>query len=286
MAADSHFTFFVGLVLIIRRHRASSRRTCRPLWASSTATTTPAATPGSRSTTSASIPGPSSGRSSAAGSPRIRGSAGPTDSVRPASAWSIGVACFLLLRKKYLGDIGMTPMGQTRMPDGGPGIGRAAHEGREGPGRRDHHRGVLRGVLLAGVRAGGVVAQRVRTAEDATRRRGLAGKHRAQRRDPGGMVPVGRSLLHPHARSGLRHAVEPARHPPAQHAREDDLGPLLPGAGLRGHRGGRLAGGGERTREPVLPHRAVLPAHLRRVAGLARRTRRSSPRWRPTRSRP
>ena len=32
---------------------------------------------------------------------------------------ALGLICFLLLRKKYLGDIGMTPMGQTRMPDGG-----------------------------------------------------------------------------------------------------------------------------------------------------------------------
>ena len=32
---------------------------------------------------------------------------------------ALGVVCFLLLRKKYLGDVGMTPMGQTRMPDGG-----------------------------------------------------------------------------------------------------------------------------------------------------------------------
>jgi POT family proton-dependent oligopeptide transporter len=31
----------------------------------------------------------------------------------------LGLVCFLLLRRSYLGDIGMTPMGQTRMPDGG-----------------------------------------------------------------------------------------------------------------------------------------------------------------------
>jgi len=32
---------------------------------------------------------------------------------------TLGLICFVLLRKKYLGDIGMTPMGQTRMADGG-----------------------------------------------------------------------------------------------------------------------------------------------------------------------
>jgi len=32
---------------------------------------------------------------------------------------ALGVTCFVLLRKRYLGDIGMVPTGQMRMPDGG-----------------------------------------------------------------------------------------------------------------------------------------------------------------------
>ena len=35
---------------------------------------------------------------------------------------ALGVICFLLLRKKYLGDTGMVPMAQTRMADGGKAV--------------------------------------------------------------------------------------------------------------------------------------------------------------------
>ena len=43
---------------------------------------------------------------------------------------ALGLICFVLLRKKYLGDIGMTPMGQMRM-GWRQGVERTAHEGRK-----------------------------------------------------------------------------------------------------------------------------------------------------------
>ena len=184
---------------------------------------------------------------------------------------ALGLICFVLLRKKYLGDIGMAPMGQTRMADGG----KASAE----PLTKEEKDRVVAIIIVVFF-----VAFFWLAFEQAGSSLNVFAQQKTQRAVggwlgsivPNGEIPaawfqsVGPFFILTLApvfamlwnRLGTRQPSTPVKM---------TWGLFFLGLGFVIIAAGALARRCQWPREPVLPHRALLPAHLWRAARVAGR---------------